>query len=216
MLPHPLPLAAPPPSPLLHHPLPGELLAPPLRTCLASLLADTAETNELVLAAMAGLLGRTLLSAPPVFSSLLAASGLPDALPRLAARWLQLADSILLSTHRKLAAVALGQMLSLDASLLPLAAEILSFAVSVLYEHEPQEPDSPPRRAESARFSHEHAEFAAALDASGLDPVRALELRPTLQQCMARAAAAHGAPFHAAMQALDPDLMAQVQKAFGS
>ena len=68
----------------------------------------------------------------------------------------------------------------------------------------------------SARFAHEHAEFAAALEASGLDPVRGLELRATLQQCVARAAAAHGAAFGAAMQALDPDLMAQVQAAFGS
>ena len=46
--------------------------------------------------------------------------------------------------------------------------------------------------------------------------VRGLELRATLQQCVARAAAAHGAAFGAAMQALDPDLMVQVQAAFGS
>ena len=94
---------------------------------------------------------------------------------------------------------------------------MLSFAVSVLAEQTPRdEPDSPPRRCESARFAHEHAEFAAALEASGLDPVRGLELRATLQQCVARAATAHGAAFGAAMQALDPDLMAQVQAAFGS
>ena len=43
-----------------------------------------------------------------------------------------------------------------------------------------------------------------------------LELRATLQQCVARAAAAHGAAFQAQMQTLDPDLMAQVQQAFGS
>jgi hypothetical protein len=46
--------------------------------------------------------------------------------------------------------------------------------------------------------------------------VRGLELRATLQQCVARAAAAHGAAFGTAMQALDPDLMVQVQAAFGS
>ena len=51
---------------------------------------------------------------------------------------------------------------------------------------------------------------------AGLDPVGGLDLRATLQECIARAAAAHGASFGAAMQVLDPDLMAQVQAAFGS
>jgi len=197
----------------------AEALGPPLAACARTLThALTGEgANELLLAAMAGVLGRALLSAPSLFEAALAACQTADALPRLATAWLQLGDSILLSAHRKLAAVALGQMLGLDAAMLPLAPEVLSFAVSVLAEQAPRdEPDSPPRRCESARFAHEHAEFAAALEASGLDPVRGLELRATLQQCVARAAAAHGAAFGAAMQALDPDLMAQVQAAFGS
>lgn len=208
------------------------------------------ETSELVLAAQASVLGRALLSAPQLFLSALGAAtvslgGSPgegalthagtvhatgmgagkSSLPRLAARWLELGDSILLSHERKLAALALSQMLALDAAMLPLSAEVLSFTVGVLYELEPLNAAAPvdgsgggnagePQR-QSVRFSSEHANFRRALEASGLDPLRSLALRPALQQCVASAAAAHGAPFHAAMQTLDPELMAQVHAAFG-
>lgn len=224
------------------------------------------ETTELVLAAQAGVLGRALLSAPQLFSSATAAVSLGSSagegasayagnvhatgigvsvpsLPHLAARWLELVDFVLLSHQRKLAALALAQMLSLDATMLPLLAEVLSFIVGVLFELEPlnatapahsgvgavggasgagpglsassRDIGEPQRRCESARLSSEHASFTRALEKSGLDPFRSIALRPALQQCVASAAAAHGMLFHAAMQRLDPELTAQVHAAFG-
>ena len=52
-------------------------------------------------------------------------------------RWLAVSDSVLLSTQRKLAAVALGSLLAQEAQLLPLLDEVLSYCVGVLSELEP-------------------------------------------------------------------------------
>ena len=49
-------------------------------------------------------------------------------------KWLDISDSILLSSHRKLAVLAIASMLALDASLLEHLPEALSFCVSVLVE----------------------------------------------------------------------------------
>ena len=52
-------------------------------------------------------------------------------------------------------------------------------------------------------------------EATRLDPLVNLALRPTLQQLLAAAAAAHGAAFAVAWGALDPSLAQQAQAALG-
>jgi hypothetical protein len=181
------------------------------------------------LAAMAGLLGRALLVSPPLFSAVVtdvsSACALPNAHVHFASRWLQLSDSMLLSVHRKLAALALATLLPLDAASLPLVGEILSFCVGVLEELEPMGDGGPVLRAVSvggglsrgfALGAGEHADFTGRMAEAGLDPVPDLELRPALKQLIASCQSAHGDAFDAQVRALDADLMAQVRRVFGA
>jgi len=135
-------------------------------------------------------------------------------LAALASRWLSLSDSILLSSQRKLSALALASLLAAEASTLPLAEETLSFCVSVLAELEPTEAgadgSSPHSSAHTRHLGGEHTNFTHALAQSALEPLECVPLRPTLQRCLAGAAAAHGDALRSQLQTLDPSLLGQV------
>ena len=197
-------------------------LQPALATAIVAIVApeDGPDApNDLVLASMAGLLGRALLCAPALFSAAIGTAGntlqLPDCHAHFAARWVSLVDSIVLSSQRKLAALALVSLLALDAALLHLTPEVLSFCVSVVAEFPPSEAGAAPMGTPPLPMSGEHAEFTRRLAASGLDPLPALSLRPALQEGLRRLSATHGEAFDAYMRALDPSLLQQVQAAFG-
>ena len=89
------------------------LLQPALQAALRVLLDPDmeADCNELALASLTGLLGRTIVSAPALFAAAAAASSAlvpqPAMLPySLVSRWLEFGDSIVLSLQRKISALA--------------------------------------------------------------------------------------------------------------
>ena len=210
---------------LLGSPAHAGAFAPALGAALACLVApgdDEVEgkPNELMLAAMAVLLGRMLLVAPTVFSALLqqaaAELNLPDVHVRLGRAWVGLLDAIVLAPQRKLACLGLAALLPLDAALLPLAPEILSFCVGELAElnelaHGEGEG---PVIGVPIPIAGEHAEFARRLAESALDPVAAVPLLPALRQQLTAVAAAHGESFNSILRELDPTILASVKGAF--
>lgn len=120
---------------LLLYPEQAAALRPALAAALTCLVAPeraalyaARPSNELQLAAMAGLLGRVLLLDPSLFTAVLhdvaAATGLRLPHVAFATVWLRLGDSVLLSAHRKLAALSLTTALALDAACLPLVGEV--------------------------------------------------------------------------------------------
>lgn len=123
----------------------------------------------------------------------------------------------MLSTQRKLACVGLTALLPLDAAMLPLAPEVLSFCVGELAELNELAPAAGdvPVVGVPIPAAGEHAEFARRLAESALDPVAAMPLLPALQQRLAAAAAVHVESFTAMMRSLDPAVLAQVNQAFG-
>ena len=215
---------------LLVAPTHAACLQPALAAALTSIVApedddDGNAPSELMLAAMAGVLGRALLCAPPLFSAAVAQVAselaLPDVHVQFARCWVGLLDSVVLTLGRKLACLALATLLSYDAAFLPLAPDVLAFCVGVLIEtHEiPVEGSDgvePPAQGVPIPVAGEHAPFARRLAESGLDPLPALRLLPELQQRLAAASAAHGAAFEAMMQSLDPELLGQVKHAFAT
>ena len=202
-------------------------LQPALTAALTALVApeDGPDApNDLVLTSMAGVLGRALLCCPSVFSVCVAHAShelqLGELHVHFASAWVALVDAIVLASQRKLAALALVQLLLLDAALLPLTPDILSFCVSVLAEQPDDAADaaggaSPPPRQPMLPASGEHSEFTRRLSASGLDPLPTMPLRPALQQGLESVSVAHGEAFAAQWRALDPSLLQQVQQAFG-
>lgn len=117
--------------------------------------------------------------------------------------------------QRKLTALAFGTLLTLDASLLTLCGEMLSFCVSVIAESEPSSgPDVPARMTIPSASMGEHGSFAARLNETDLDPCTRIELRQTLQECMARCSAAYGDELRVQLQGMDQALLEQVRHAF--
>ena len=201
-------------------------LQPALAAALVAVISgadDDGMPNELILTAMAGLLGRALLCAPLLFRAALerATPVLQLAEPHVhfASAWVAMGDAIVLTAHRKLAALSLATLVGHDAALLPLLPEVLSFCVSVLADL-PECVDangglapSPPTPLAPA--AGEHADFARRCAAANLDPLATLQLRDALQQCLRRAAEVHGEAFDRTMRELDPSLQQQVQQSFG-
>ena len=116
---------------LLCAPAHSGLLQPALQAALRLLLDPDAEAdcNELVLASLAGVIGRAVVSAPALFAAAAAASSALVPQPTmlsysLVSRMLELGDSIVLSLQRKISALAFGSLLSQDATLLPLVGEM--------------------------------------------------------------------------------------------
>jgi len=201
-------------------------LQPALTAALSAIVAPEDGPDaptDLLLTSMAGVLGRALLCSPSLFSACVSHAShslqLADLHVHFASAWVSLVDAIVLASQRKLAALALVALLSLDASLLTLTPEILSFCVSVIAEQAESAADGSPPNYFAGRAplpsSGEHAEFARRLAASAIDPIPSTPLRPALQQGLARVSTAHGEAFDAQWRALDPSLLQQVQQVFG-
>ena len=179
--------------------------------------------NDLILASMSVLLGRLLLVAPGMFASVVQRASsnlqLPDAHVHFCSRWLALADSIMLSSHRKLTCLGLVSFLSLDAAFLPLGPEILSYCVGQLAELNELAPPSGelPEVAVGVplQASGEHAAFAKRLAESGIDSIPAMPLLPLLKERIAAAANVHGQRFHTMLASADVTVLNDVQRALG-
>eukprot|EP00965_Chrysotila_dentata_P252610 6210785-Pleurochrysis_carterae.AAC.2 len=120
-------------------------------------------------------------------------------------------------SQRKLAAISLLTALSLDASVVDLVGEILSYCVSVIAETaETVSPSkrSHPQRPPAQLAASEHAIFHRRAEACALDPLVGAPLLHVLQSTLLRAKHAHGAAFEAQMAAIDPTLLEQVKDAF--
>uniref|UniRef100_A0A7S2BDI7 Importin-7/11-like TPR repeats domain-containing protein n=1 Tax=Haptolina brevifila TaxID=156173 RepID=A0A7S2BDI7_9EUKA len=229
---------------LLADPSHAALLQPVFEATLTSLIApeEDGAPNELTQAAMAGLLGRLMLTAPPVFAAAVQATSAALAMDGVHVQfghcWVAVVDSVMLSSARKLACIALTSLIQHDVALLPIAPEVLSFCVAVLSDFDelpsahlptakadgsPSAPSGPASLSTLGStlsstplpMSGEHADFHRCLAQSSLDPIRALPLLPTLQANLQQASATHGEAFSVMMRSLDPALLAQVQHAFG-
>ncbi|KAL1524636.1 hypothetical protein AB1Y20_019523 [Prymnesium parvum] len=197
------------------------LLQPALQAAVRFLLKPNTEGDgqELLAASLAGLLGRTVLSATHLFSAAVAAEAPQSPQPArilhsLVSRWLEVSDSIVLSLQRKITALAFGTLLTLDASLLPLLGEMLSFCVSVISDLEPAQHDALPPKPVGRPCTGDHGGFAERLEQHSIDPLVSVPLRQTLQECMARSSAAYGDALQRHLQAVDNSLLLQIRKTF--
>mmetsp|Transcript_2726 Transcript_2726/g.8816 ORF Transcript_2726/g.8816 Transcript_2726/m.8816 type:complete len:210 (+) Transcript_2726:402-1031(+) len=170
--------------------------------------------SELSLATFGGVAGRALLVAPSTFeaalSSAASALGVAEPLPAFCFAWLAVCDGMLLSSQRRLAALALAALLPLEPKALGCLEEVLSLCVSALADEEQPPPSparSPPPEAVRAAFSRALEPF---------DSLAAMPLRPALQRSLGVAQEAHGAAFGAAIARVDPALLEQVRAAFGT